>query len=187
MWHDMFAQELPAAEKIIRTVVIYALIAVLLRISGKRGLSGLNSLDFVVIFLLSNVVQNAVIGQDNSVTGAAIGAATLVAVNMAVTRAALRSDLFARIFEGSETTVIRDGSVDKRAVRRIGLRRHELDRAVRLQNGEDIDDVADGLFDPDGHLVLTLKVPARDATQADVARLEAKLDRIEAALGSRAG
>jgi uncharacterized membrane protein YcaP (DUF421 family) len=187
MWHAMFTQEIPFVEKVLRTILVYALIAVLLRATGKRGLTGLNSLDIVVIFLLSNVVQNAVIGPDNSVTGGAIGAVTLVLVNTAVTRLALRSDRFARIFEGTDTAVITHGAVDRRAVRRLGLRRHDLDHAVRLQNGEDVDDIEDGVFDPDGHLILTLKQDAQDASRGDIARLEATLARIEQAVAHSTG
>lgn len=179
MWHDMFAQEIPFPEKLIRTIVIYALVAVLLRLTGKRGLSGLNSLDIVVMFLLSNVVQNAVIGPDNSIIGGIIGAVTLVAVNSLVNRVALASDGFARIFDGSDTAVIVDGQVDERAVRRIGLRRHDLDHAVRLQNGDLLEQVESGIFDPGGQLILTLKEEAQGATRADVDRLEAQLARIE--------
>lgn len=184
MWHAMFAQEVPFAEKVIRTIVIYLLLVVLLRLAGKRGLTGLNSLDLVVMFLLSNVVQNAVIGPDNSVIGGIIGAATLVLANSAMNRLALRSDRFARVFEGTETTVIRDGAVDARAVRRIGLRRHDLDRAVRLQNGETVGDVRDGVFDPDGHLLLSLRDSAQGATRADLAQVRAQLDRIERLLAT---
>ena len=185
MWHDMFAQEIPFADKLIRTVVIYALIAVLLRATGKRGLSGLNSLDIVVMFLLSNVVQNAIIGPDNSVTGGIIGAVTLVVVNSAVNRAALRSDRFARIFDGRDTPVIVNGRVDERAVRRLGLRRHDLDHAVRLQNGDDIGQVESGVFDPGGQLILSLKDSAQGATKHDLARVEARLARIETLLTAR--
>lgn len=186
MWHAMFSQEIPFAEKILRTVIVYALIAVLFRATGKRGLAGLNSLDIVVIFLLSNVVQNAIIGPDNSVTGAVIGAVTLVAVNAAVNRAALLSDRFARVFEGTDTAVIVDGVVDQRAVRRLGLRRHDLDHAVRIQNGDDVEEVESGVFDPGGQLILTLKRDAQDASRADIARIEAQLGRIEALLAAQA-
>ena len=186
MWHSMFAQEIPFWEKLIRTVVIYALIAVLLRATGKRGLSGLNSLDIVVMFLLSNVVQNAIIGPDNSVTGGIIGAVTLVLVNSLVNRAALTSDRFARVFEGSDTRVITDGRVDRRAARRLGLRRHDIDHAVRLQNGNDVTDVESGVFDPGGQLILSLRAEARDATRSDVQRIEARLERIEQLLRDRA-
>ena len=69
MWHEIFVVQVPVAEKVIRTVFVYATIVFLFRLSGKRGLASLNTLDFVVIFLLSNVVQNAVIGNDTSFTG----------------------------------------------------------------------------------------------------------------------
>ena len=182
MWHDMFAQQIPFAEKIIRTVLVYVLIAVLLRATGKRGLSGLNSLDIVVMVLLSNVVQNAVIGSDNSVVGGAIGAVTLVAINAAVNRAALRSDRISRVFDGSDTLLIDRGDVVERAARRIGLRRHELDHAVRLQNGDGIAQVETGVLDPGGQLVLTLKGSEQGATKGDVERLSSQLARIEARL-----
>jgi uncharacterized membrane protein YcaP (DUF421 family) len=185
MWHEMFAQEIPFADKLIRTVVIYALVAVLLRATGKRGLSGLNSLDIVVMFLLSNVVQNAIIGPDNSVTGGIIGAVTLVVVNSAVNRAVLRSDRFARIFDGRDTTVITDGRVDQRAMRRLGLRRSDLDHAVRLQNGDDVSQIASGVFDPGGQLILNLKESEQGATKEDLARVEAQLARIEKLLAAR--
>jgi uncharacterized membrane protein YcaP (DUF421 family) len=182
VWHDMFAQQIPFAEKLIRTGLVYVLIAVLLRATGKRGLSGLNSLDIVVMVLLSNVVQNAIIGPDNSVTGGIIGAVTLVAVNSIANRSAVRSDRVARIFDGSDTTVIEHGTVDERAARRIGLRRRELDHAVRLQNGDDISQVETGVFDPGGQLILTLKATEQGATRADIDRLAAQLGRIEAHL-----
>jgi uncharacterized membrane protein YcaP (DUF421 family) len=185
MWHDMFAQQIPFAEKIIRTLLIYVLIALLLRATGKRGLSGLNSLDIVVMVLLSNVVQNAIIGPDNSVVGGVIGAVTLVAVNSAVNRAALRSDLVARIFNGSDTDVIEHGDVVERAVRRVGLRRNELEHAVRLQNGDDLSQVQTGVLDPGGQLLLTLKATEQGATKGDIARLTAHLERIEARLAAQ--
>jgi uncharacterized membrane protein YcaP (DUF421 family) len=184
MWHDMFAQQIPFAEKIIRTVLIYVLIAVLLRLTGKRGLAGLNSLDIVVMVLLSNVVQNAIIGSDNSLVGGAIGAATLVLVNSVVNRAALRNDRMAHIFAGTDTTVIKSGEVLPGPARRVGLRRHELDHAVRLQNGDDIRQVETGVLDPGGQFILTLKPEEQGATKRDVDRLAAQLARIEALVTS---
>jgi uncharacterized membrane protein YcaP (DUF421 family) len=130
--------------------------------------------------LLSNVVQNAIIGSDNSLTGGAIGAVTLIVVNEAVNRAAIRSDRAARIFDGTDTTVIRAGHVVKKAERRVGLRRHELDHAVRLQNGDDISEVEKGVLDPGGQLIITLKPEEQSATKQDVDRLTAQLERIEA-------
>lgn len=179
MWHAMFAEQIPLTEKIIRTIAVYALIAVLFRLTGKRGLATMNTFDFVVIFLLSNVVQNAVIGNDSSLTGGAVGAVTLVAVNAGVNRLIAANATAARIFDGQATTVISDGHVIQRALVRLGLRRSELDNAVRLQNGDDVSDIDTGALEPGGQLVLSLKPSQQAATKADVAELHALLSRIE--------
>jgi uncharacterized membrane protein YcaP (DUF421 family) len=184
MWHDMFVQQIPLAEKILRTVIVYALLAVLFRLAGKRGLAGMNTFDFIVIFLLSNVVQNAVIGNDNSLIGAMIGAVTLVAVNAGVTRLIAVSPTAERIFEGRATTVITDGRIIDRAMRHLALRRSELDHAVRLQNGDDVAQVEHGSLEPDGHLILNLKAAQQTATKADIARLTDHLRRIESLLAT---
>jgi uncharacterized membrane protein YcaP (DUF421 family) len=169
MWHAMFVEQIPFTEKILRTVLVYALIAVLFRLSGKRGLANLSTFDFVVIFLLSNVVQNAVIGNDTSLTGGVVGAVTIVA----------SSATAARIFDGRPTTVIRDGHVLQRALVHLGVRRSEIDHAVRMQNGDGVSDIQDGVLEPGGQLVLTLKRADQSATQADVAELRDQLSRIE--------
>jgi uncharacterized membrane protein YcaP (DUF421 family) len=182
MWHAMFAEQIPLAEKILRTVLIYALITVLFRLTGKRALSNMNTFDFVVIFLLSNVVQNAVIGNDDSLTGGVIGAITLVAVNTAVNRLVTSSATAARIFDGHATTVITDGKVVAGTLRRLGLRASELDTAVRAQNADDVSDIAHGSLEPGGQLVLDLKTSEQGATKGDVAELTDRLGRIEALL-----
>jgi uncharacterized membrane protein YcaP (DUF421 family) len=184
MWHRMFAEQIPFDEKVLRTILIYAVVAVLIRLTGKRSLAGLNTLDVAVVFLLSNVVQNAIIGNDLSVTGGAIGAVTLVAVNSLLNRLALRSAVFARVFDGSETRVIEDGAILERPARRLGLRDAELKHAVRLQNGEDIAQVESGVLEPSGQLLVTLRAAEQSATKADVANLLDQLNRIEAALAA---
>lgn len=179
MWHSMFAEQIPLAEKILRTVIVYGLLGVLFRLTGKRGLATMNTFDFIVIFLLSNVVQNAVIGNDTSLIGGIIGAVTLVAVNTAVNRLIAASTTVARIFDGHATTVISDGHVIDRALRRLGLRRSEVDLTVRLQNGDDVAAVDRGSLEPGGQLVLTLKAGEQGATKSDVAELTSRLGRIE--------
>src|SRR4051794_25397864 len=185
MWHSMLSTGIPISEKIVRTVLVYALIAALVRSTGKRGLAGLNTLDIAVVFLLSNVVQNAIIGNDLSFTGAAVGAVTLVVVSSLLNRAAVRSRFVARIFDGTDTTVISDGAVVNAAVRRLGLRRNELDHVVRLQNGDDMAQVQTGVLDASGQLLVTLRQSEQGATKADVDRLAAQLARIESALAVR--
>jgi uncharacterized membrane protein YcaP (DUF421 family) len=185
MLHQMFVEQIPVTEKLLRTILVYTLIVVLIRMSGKRGLSGVNTLDIVVILLLSNVVQNAIIGNDVSVTGGAIGAVTLIGVDWLLSRLALHSDLFARVFEGTETEVIRDGRLLNRPARRLGFRGTDLEHAVRLQNGDDLGQVATGVVEPSGQLLMTLRSEEQGATKGDIERLTAHLVRIEAALAAR--
>jgi uncharacterized membrane protein YcaP (DUF421 family) len=185
MWHQMFVVQVPIAEKLLRTILVYALVAVLIRATGKRGLGGMNTLDIAVVFLLSNVVQNAIIGQDVSVTGGAVGAVTLVAVDAVLNRLALHSELFARIFDGRETTVIEDGETLPAAMRHLGLRRSELEHAVRVQNGDGIHEVQTAVLESSGQLVVTLRPDQQSATRGDVDRLVAQLARIEAMVAAR--
>ena len=182
MWHSLFSSGIPVVEKLLRTVLVYALVAVLVRITGKRGLAGLNTLDVAVVFLLSNVVQNAIIGNDLSITGAAIGAGTLVLVDSLLNRAAARSARVARLFDGTDTQVIAEGRVLDDRLRQLGLRRAELEHAVRVQNGDELDQVEDGVLAANGQLLLTLRADEQGATRGDVDRLAAQLARIEAAL-----
>ena len=182
MWHDLWSVQVPVAEKVIRTVLVYALLVVLFRVAGKRGLASLNTFDFVVIFLLSNVVQNAVIGADNSLVGGVIGAVTLVTVNAAVTSWLARDSRAERLLEGTPTTVIADGTVIPGALRRLSLRSGEIEQAVRIQNGEGIGDVALGSLEPDGRLLITLKPSEQAATHGDLEALRDRLTAIEGLL-----
>jgi len=179
MWHDLMSVGIPFLEKVLRTIATYALLLVIIRMIGKRSIASLNTMDFVVMLLLSNIVQNAVIGSDNSWLGGAIGAITLVVTNAVVDRLAYRSDLVRRWVEGSPVDVIVDGRAQAPALRRLGLRVEELDRTVRLQQGDGINEVALGRLEPGGQLVINLKPADQSASAGDVADLTARLDRIE--------
>jgi uncharacterized membrane protein YcaP (DUF421 family) len=184
MWHSMFALQIPILEKILRTVLVYATIVLLFRLVGKRDLAVLNTFDFVVIFLLSNVVQNAIIGSDNSLLGGVIGAVTLIGINDLVNRWLAGSARAARMLEGTATTVIEDGQFIPRALRRLALRPEELEHAVRVQNGDNITEIGTGRMEPAGQLVLTLKPADQSADKGDISRLNARLDAIDAALAA---
>ena len=187
MWHDLFVVQIPVLEKILRTIAVYVLIVLIFRIIGKRSISSMNTMDFVVMFLLSNVVQNAIIGNDNSFSGGAVGAVTLIATNSVVNRLALVSPTFRRLVEGTATDVITDGVADKAALRRLGMRTADLDHAIRTQNGDDISEIGRGTVEPGGQLVLTLKAKEQDATHGDIEDLTRRLERIEALLLAQAG
>ena len=100
LFTDMFVLALPVAEKILRPVVVYFFLVIGLRLAGKRELAQLNPFDLVVLLTLSNTVQNAIIGDDNSVTGGVIGAATLLLVNYLVVRFLYRHQKLDRLVEG---------------------------------------------------------------------------------------
>ena len=182
MWHSMFAVQVPIAEKILRTVLVYATVLILFRLTGKRDLATLNIFDFVVLFLLSNVVQNAIIGNDTSLLGGIIGAATLVAINAVLNRLLVVSNRAARVLEGKPTTIIKDGRFLPGPARRLGLRPADVDKTIRVQNGDDIKEVATGVMEPNGQLVLTLKEAEQSASKGDIAGLTAQLKAMQASL-----
>ena len=185
MWKDMFVLQVPLLEKVLRTALVYSLILVLVRLGGKRGLATMNTLDFIVVFLLASVVQNALIGDDNTVTGGAIGAIVLITLNRAVRWFIRTSPRAARVLEGRPTTVIEHGRVVQSALRRLGLRTSELDHAIRSQHGDDLDEIDHGELTPSGQFVLTLKSEEQSSTKADIDRLTARLHHIEELLTTR--
>lgn len=175
---DLFTVTVPLLEKVLRTVAVYLGILLLLRLAGKRDLAQLNTFDLVVLLLLSNVVQNAVIGDDVSLLGGGVGAVTLIVVNSLVARVAQANDPLARVLEGSATPIVEDGRLDRGALRRLGLREADFAVALRAQGATSIDDVAEASLEPGGSIVVTLRDGATPATRADLRRVEAKLDRL---------
>jgi uncharacterized membrane protein YcaP (DUF421 family) len=157
---------------------VYLGLLLLLRIGGKRGLAQLNTFDLVVLLLLSNVVQNAIIGNDNSLWGGMVGAAVLIAVNSVLVRAAQTSERAVTVLEGSPERLVRDGELDAGALRRLGLRAADVVVALRRQGASTLGEVREATLEPGGSIVVDLKPDAEGATKADVARLEAKLDRL---------
>jgi uncharacterized membrane protein YcaP (DUF421 family) len=178
MWDNLMHLDVSVWEKVIRTVAVYAALAVLIRLAGKRDLAQLNAFDLVVMLLLSNVVQNAVIGADNTLLGGLIGATVLIAVNAGVVRFARRNDEFARLLEGTPTIIARNGTWDDGALRREGLRKADAEAALRRQNANGIGETQSVSIEPGGAIIATLREDLQSATQADVARLEAKLDEL---------
>ena len=183
--HDLFSLGEPALEKGLRTAAVYAGILVLLRVGGKRDLAQLNSFDLVVLLLLSNVVQNAIIGNDNSLAGGLLGAAILVAINAVVVRVVQRSRTAVNLFEGTPTVLVRDGQVDRTALARLGLREGDLMTAVHRQGADMIDQVELATLTPGGGIVVDLTHDSMDATKGDIERLERKVDRLAEMLERR--
>jgi uncharacterized membrane protein YcaP (DUF421 family) len=181
---DLFHLGVPVLEKAIRTVAVYGGILVLLRLGGKRDLAQLNSFDLVVLLLLSNVVQNAIIGNDNSLAGGLLGAAILVGVNAGVVRFVRRNDRFVWLFEGRATTLVKDGQMIERNVRHLGLRPDDIMTAIRKQGANTIGEVEEASLKPGGAIVVQLRPRSENATRSDIERLERKVDELSARLAA---
>jgi uncharacterized membrane protein YcaP (DUF421 family) len=172
----------PVVEKVVRTILVYMAILVLLRLLGKRTAAQMNAFDLVVLLLLSNVVQNAIIGPDNSLVGGLFGAVALVLVNEGVVRSVRRSHVLDEATEGTQTRLVDDGSFVEDELRRLGIRRNDLEVALRRQGAEDVSQVQSAELYPSGALLVDMRMDARDASSGDVERLERKLDEVLSAV-----
>lgn len=175
VFEHMFHLPLPVVEKLLRPVVVYLALIVLLRIFGKRELAQLNPFDLVVLLSLSNAVQNAIIGDDNSVTGGVIGACSLLAINWLVVQAAFRSRRLDFLLEGRSTVLIRNGQLDHKALKRESLTREELLAVIHRQGFEGFQHVRMCQLEPNGTFYVEPYEPTvEDKRHAEVmARLDA--------------
>jgi uncharacterized membrane protein YcaP (DUF421 family) len=179
MAHNLFNLDISLAEKVVRTIAVYLALAVLLRLAGKRDLAQLNTFDLVVMLLLSNVVQNAIIGNDNSLLGGLVGAAVLVGINAVVVRISAANPVLEAVFEGGEEVLVENGRYVESTLRREGLRHADVEAALRRQGAHDVSEVARATLGPGGAVIVELKPEAEPATKADVAAIAAALNRLE--------
>lgn len=182
MFDHMFQLPLPLLEKIARPVVVYLVLVLLLRIFGKRELAQLNPFDLVVLLSLSNTVQNAIIGDDNSITGGVVGAFSLLAINWLVVRVLFRSRRLTRLLEGSATILIRNGQPDLRAMERESLTRTELMEIIHRQGFASFHQVRSCELEPNG----TFYVEGFDPSAGDKqhAEIVARLDELSQAVAA---
>ncbi len=135
IWKDMFVLAVPILEKILRPICVYVFLIVGLRLSGKRELVQLNPFDLVVLLTLSNTVQNAIIGEDNTVTGGIIGATSLLIVNYLVVRFLYKHRSLDQFVEGRSDVLIEDGKVKTQHLRNREIKGKPT--AVEGMTGED--------------------------------------------------
>jgi uncharacterized membrane protein YcaP (DUF421 family) len=168
----MFHLPLPVLEKILRPVIVYLFLISFLRLFGKRELAQLNPFDLVVLLSLSNTVQNAMIGDDNSVSGGIIGAFSLLTINWLLTRVLFRMPRLNNAFEGSPSVLIRHGAVDWAEAKREALTELELRAVLHRQGYNDFDEVEKCVLEPNGNFYIEgIKSKSDDAQRADL-RLE---------------
>ena len=156
----MFVLNLPVIEKIARPILVYFALVLLLRVFGKRELAQLNPFDLVVLLSVSNTVQNAIIGDDNSLTGGVVGAVTLFAINYVVVRFLFRHRRLDQIFEGAPTTLIADGKLVPNGLAKELLSESELLAVAHRQGFNDLDDIEKCVLEPGGTFYIQGKRPA---------------------------
>jgi uncharacterized membrane protein YcaP (DUF421 family) len=150
MWGDTFVVGAPIAEKILRPALVYIFLVVALRVFGKRELAQLNPFDLVVLLSLSNTVQNAIIGNDNSLSGGLIGALTLLAINYLVVRFLFRHRRLDEILEGAATVLVEHGCVKNDALAKELLTTAELMTVLHRQGFETVEEVERCILQPGG-------------------------------------
>src|SRR6266571_3886305 len=154
---DMFMLSTPLAEKVLRPIMVYVFLVLLLRVFGKRELAQLNPFDLVVLLSLSNTVQNAIIGDDNSVAGGFIGAFSLVLINYIVIRFLFRHRRLDQVLEGRPVFLVRDGHVQKKELAKELITMSELQSVARRQGFDGIHEVQECVLQPGGVFLMKRK------------------------------
>ena len=190
MLQNMFHLQLPWLEKIIRPVLVYLCLIVFLRVFGKRELAQLNPFDLVVLLSLSNTVQNAIIGDDNSVTGGIVGAFALLATNWIVMRVLYKAPRVTELIEGTKTVLIKDGKVDEKAMKRETLTHEELISVLNKNGFNHPDDIALCVLEPNGTFYVEGLTPTPEnvhskALMDAVTKLTAQVQELRAELAAK--
>lgn len=162
MLQSMFHMQLPLLEKLIRPMIVYLALIIFLRVFGKRELAQLNPLDLVVLLSLSNTVQNAMIGDDNSVSGGVVGAFALLAVNWFLSRLLFNMPRFNQTLQGSPRTLITNGVVDKDALRKETMTEEELLSVLHKQSYDSFEEVRRCVLEPNGTFFIEAVKPSLD-------------------------
>jgi uncharacterized membrane protein YcaP (DUF421 family) len=181
MFDDLWRNLVTWAEKLLRPLIIYFALLFLLKLFGKRELAQLNPFDLVVLLILSNTVQNAIIGNDTSLAGGLAGAVVLLLVNWVVVRSFYHHPKFEQFFEGEPTVLIQDGRLVPDACDQQEITRPELLAALRRQGYSDISQVEQATLETSGAVSVIAKQPT---TEMKVDEILERLQRIEQALGT---
>jgi len=159
IWVDMFWLGLPVTEKILRPVIVYLFLIGGLRLAGKRELAQLNPFDLIVLLTLSNTVQNAIIGDDNTVLGGLIGATTLLLINYSVVRFLFRHPKLERVAEGEATRLIHKGKIQDGQLAKEMISQAELQAAARRQGIAHLREVEEAVLEPGGIITFSAREP----------------------------
>lgn len=181
MWTSLWTPEIAILEKMFRPFVVYAFLLISLRLAGKRELAQLNAMDLIVLLTLSNTVQNAIIGPDNSLTGGLIGATTLLVVNYVVVRFLFGHPRFDQLVEGKPTALLEHGKMLRDNMQHELITRNELEVAAHRQGFAKLSLVEKAVLEPSGVISFEGKEPP--VGEVRHSELTAKLDEISRQLG----
>jgi uncharacterized membrane protein YcaP (DUF421 family) len=176
IWKDMFVLGVHLLEKVLRPVIVYAFLVISLRLSGKRELVQLNPFDLVVLLTLSNTVQNAIIGEDNSVLGGVVGATSLLITNYLVVRFLYDHRKLDQIVEGKADVLVENGKVLTQNLKKELITLAQLEAAARKQGFETLSEVQQCILEPGGTLSFLGKKP--DTEDVRHQELVGKLERL---------
>ena len=175
-FRDMFVLTVPLLEKVLRPWLVYIFLVVGLRLAGKRELAQLNTFDLIVLLTLSNTVQNAIIGNDNSVVGGLIGATSLLAMNYLVVRFLFRRTKLDRFLEGKPTKLIDKGRLLHKNLQRELINESELEAVAHRQGFRRLKDVESAILETGGSIAFIGKDPS--PTEARYEEVLQRLDEI---------
>jgi uncharacterized membrane protein YcaP (DUF421 family) len=150
---NVFDLDVGVDEKVLRSLLVFIFLAIALRLGGKRELAQINVLDLAVLLLASNALQNALIGDDDSVTGGVIGAGTLFLANYIFVRVTYRNAMLRRILEGRPRVLLRNGKLDRAAMDKEAITEPELVNAALEKGFSDLSDVGLIVLETNGQLV----------------------------------
>jgi len=154
---DLFQLSAPWWHFVLRAMAMYALVILLIRLSGKRAVGQFTPFDLVLLILLGNAVQNGINGGDNSLTGAAIMATSLIVLNYGVAWMTSRSARAERIVEGAPVVIARDGKLFEKVLRRELVSSSDFEEALRMNNVEDVSEVELALLETNGSISVVPK------------------------------
>ena len=183
MMSDMFVlpKEMSVLEKIIRPILVYFFLVVAIRLAGKRQLAQLNPFDLVVLLILSNTVQNAIIGDDNTVWGGVVGATTLLILNYGVNRLIYNNRRLENLVEGEPDILIEKGCINMKHIECELITMQELEAAARKQGFMSLSEVDRAVLESGGVITFRGKTPGTDERRHEELMDHLKLLRQEVA------
>ncbi len=149
---NILIPEIPVDDKVIRSAVVYLFLLIAFRLAGKRQLGTMTAFDLVVLLLISNVVQNALIGNDTSLGGGLLGATVILVLNAIIAWVTFRYKRVERVVEHTPTVLVKHGRILRENLRRERLSLQELRAALRREGIASLGNVRYVLLEEDGHL-----------------------------------